>query len=163
VRRRLAGALTTISGFGGRILLLLAVTAFRAPAGARRHRGGAPGGVHRIWLWGDVGARVTVPLLVGLVPGADRRADRASIPETVVHVVMSVVSSSLARLVARWVKPGGRTLGASGSWSASRARRRRRRSSRPDRARRRALGRAYLGTVAVSRCGTSAGSSATAP
>jgi uncharacterized membrane protein YfcA len=116
----LAGALTTISGFGGGILLLLAVTAFEGakPALAATAVALLIANVHRIWLYRrDVGARVTVPLLVGLVPGALTGAlIAASIPEAIVHVVMlAVVGLSLARAWLDWEwQPGGRALGASG-------------------------------------------------
>jgi uncharacterized membrane protein YfcA len=115
-----AGALTTISGFGGGILLLLAVTAFVGAKAALAATAMAllVANVHRIWLYRrEVGAHVTVPLLVGLVPGSLAGALVASwIPEAVVHAVMlAVVALSLARVWLGWEwKPGRHTLSASG-------------------------------------------------
>ena len=115
-----AGALTTISGFGGGILLLLAVTAFLGAKAALAATAMAllVANVHRIWLYRrDIGARVTVPLLLGIVPGSLAGALAAAwIPETVVHAVMlAVVALSLIRVWVGWDwRPGGRTLGASG-------------------------------------------------
>lgn len=116
----LAGALTTISGFGGGILLLLAVAALEGakPALAATALALLVANVHRIWLYRrDIGAHVTVPLLVGLVPGSLAGAlIAASIPEWLVHAVMlGVVGLSLARVWLGWEwRPGRRTLRASG-------------------------------------------------
>lgn len=115
-----AGALTTVSGFGGGILLLLAVTAFVGAKAALAATAMAllVANLHRIWLYRrDVGAHVTVPLLLGLIPGSLAGALVASwIPDAVVHAVMlGVVALSLVRVWFGWEwKPGRRTLGASG-------------------------------------------------
>ena len=115
-----AGALTTISGFGGGILLLLAVTAIEGakPALAATALALLVANVHRIWLYRrDVGARVTVPLLVGLVPGSlVGGLVAAAIPEALVHAAMlGLVSLSLARVWFDWEWTlGGHTLRFSG-------------------------------------------------
>lgn len=115
-----AGALTTISGFGGGILLLLAVTAFTGAKAALAATAMAllVANLHRIWLYRkDVRAAVTVPLLLGLIPGSLGGALVASwIPDAVVHAVMlGVVALSLVRVWFGWEwRPGRRTLGASG-------------------------------------------------
>jgi uncharacterized membrane protein YfcA len=115
-----AGMLTTISGFGGGLLLVLAVAAI---AGAKVALAATAvalliANVHRIWLYRtDVGARVTVPLLVGLVPGALAGAwGAAAIPEWTVHGIMgAVVAMSLARVYLGWTwSPGPRLLTVSG-------------------------------------------------
>ena len=116
----LAGALTTISGFGGGILLLLAVTAFIGAKSALAATAMAllVANVHRIWLYrGDIGPRVTAPLLLGILPGSLTGGLIASwIPDAVVHAVMlAVVALSLARVWFGWEwKPGGRVLTTSG-------------------------------------------------
>lgn len=115
-----AGALTTISGFGGGILLLLAVTAFVGAKAALAATAMAllVANLHRIWLYrGDIGARVTGPLLSGIVPGSLAGALVASwIPDAVVHAVMlAVVALSLVRVWFGWEwRPRRRTIAASG-------------------------------------------------
>ena len=116
----LAGILTTLSGFGGGLLLLLAVTALAGAKAALAATAVAllAANLHRIWLYRrDVASRVTVPLLLGLVPGALVGAwFAAAIPDRAVHVVMlAVVVLSLARAWAGWQwRPGPRTLTTSG-------------------------------------------------
>jgi uncharacterized membrane protein YfcA len=116
----LAGLLTTISGFGGGLVLLLAVAAIAGPKAALAATAIAllVANVHRIWLYRrDVGADVTVPLLIGLIPGSLAGAWFAAlIPDLAVHLVMlGVVLLSIARVWIGWTwKPGPRTLGTSG-------------------------------------------------
>jgi uncharacterized membrane protein YfcA len=116
----LAGILTTISGFGGGLVLLLAVAAISGPKTALAATAIAllVANLHRIWLYRrDVGARVTVPLLLGVVPGSLAGAwFAASIPDTAVHVVMlGVVVLSVARSWRGWSwQPGPRMLTTSG-------------------------------------------------
>ena len=115
-----AGALTTISGFGGGILLLLAVTAFVGAKAALAATAMAllVANLHRIHLYrGDIGPRVTVPLLLGIVPGSLGGALIASwIPDLVVHAVMlAVVALSLVRVWFGWEwRPRRRAIVASG-------------------------------------------------
>jgi uncharacterized membrane protein YfcA len=116
-----AGALTTISGFGGGLVLLLAVAALYGPKVALAATTVAllVGNLHRIWLYrSDVGTRVTVPLLIGLVPGSLAGAwFAAAIPERTVHIVMLVVVLlSLARAWFHWEwRPNRRFLVVSGA------------------------------------------------
>lgn len=115
-----AGALTTISGFGGGILLVVAVTAVAGakPALAATAIALLVANVHRIWLYrGSLERRVTAPLLAGLIPGALAGALAAAwIPALLVQLVMlGVVALSIARAWLGWTwRPGARTLTASG-------------------------------------------------
>src|SRR5262245_6741864 len=112
----LAGGLTTISGFGGGILLLLACTALLGakPALAVTSIVLLAGNIHRVWLYrADVRAPVTVPLLVGLVPGSLLGGlTAAAIPERAVHGIMiAVVGASLLHAWRGWSwRPGPRAL-----------------------------------------------------
>lgn len=116
-----AGALTTISGFGGGLVLLLAVAAICGPKVALAATTVAllVANLHRIWLYRrDVGTRVTVPLLIGLVPGSLAGAwFAAAIPERAVHLVMlGVVLLSVARAWFDWSwRPSKRLLVLSGA------------------------------------------------
>jgi len=112
----LAGALTTVSGFGGGVLLVLVVTAY---AGAKASLAATAiallvANSHRIWLYRrDVGSRVTVPLLIGIVPGSFAGAlIAASIPEWLVRVVMlAVVLGGVAKAWFGWEwRPGSRMI-----------------------------------------------------
>ena len=102
-----AGTVTTISGMGGGLLLLLVVTLI---SGAKQALAATAlallfGNLHRVWMYRrELGARVTVPLLLGLAPGSFVGALAAAwIPEQAVHVVMvGVVALSLARAWAGW-------------------------------------------------------------
>ncbi len=116
----LAGALTTISGFGGGLLLLLAVTAL---VGAKQALAATAialllANLHRIWMYRrDVGAAVTVPLLIGLIPGSLLGALIAAyIPETLVQLIMlGVVGLGVARAWFGWEwRPGRHMLSLSG-------------------------------------------------
>lgn len=116
----LAGMLTTVSGFGGGLLLLLAVTALE---GAREALAATAlallcANAHRIWMYRkDIRAEVTVPLLAGLVPGSLLGALLvAAIPEWLVHAAMiAVVALSVARAWTGWEwKPRRRVLALSG-------------------------------------------------
>jgi len=115
-----AGLLTTISGFGGGLLLLLAVTAMEGARAALAATAIALlfANAHRIWMYrAEIRAEVTVPLLVGLVPGSLVGALLAAvIPEWLVHGAMiAVVALSLARAWTGWEwKPRRRVLAASG-------------------------------------------------
>lgn len=116
-----AGALTTISGFGGGILLVLAVAAIAGakPALAATAVALLVANLHRMWLYrAHVERRVTVPLLAGVIPGALAGALLAAwIPELAVHLVMlAVVGLSLARTWLGWAwTPGPHVLRASGA------------------------------------------------
>jgi uncharacterized membrane protein YfcA len=116
----IAGALTTVSGFGGGVLLVLVVTAFAGakPALAATAISLLVANSHRIWLYRrEVRAPVTVPLLLGIVPGAFTGAlIAASIPEWSIHVAMlGVVGLGVARAWFGWEwRPGSRTITASG-------------------------------------------------
>lgn len=115
-----AGMLTTVSGFGGGLLLLLAVTMLEGARAALAATAVALlcANAHRIWMYrAEVRAELTVPLLIGLVPGSLLGALlAAAIPETVVHATMiAVVGVSVARAWAGWAwRPRRRTLAASG-------------------------------------------------
>lgn len=115
-----AGALTTVSGFGGGLVLLLAVTALEGPHAALAATAIALlcANAHRIWMYRiDIRAPVTVPLLAGLVPGSLIGALlAAAIPEALVHAAMlAVVTLSLVRAWYGWEwRPRRRILAASG-------------------------------------------------
>jgi len=112
----LAGTLTTISGFGGGVLLLLAVTAAEGarPALAISALALLVANAHRLWMYrAHIGARVTAPILIGIVPGSFVGAYLATaIPDPVVHAIMlAVVALSLARAWFGWAwKPSRRAL-----------------------------------------------------
>lgn len=116
----LAGMVTTVSGFGGGLVLLLAVTMLEGAHAALAATAIALlfANAHRIWMYrAEVRAEVTVPLLLGLVPGSLIGALLASaIPETVVHLTMvAIVLLSLARARTGWEwRPRRRVLAASG-------------------------------------------------
>jgi uncharacterized protein len=116
----LGGALTTISGFGGGLLLVLVVAAV---VGAKTALAATAvsllvANLHRIWLYRrDLRRAVTVPLLLGIAPGAFLGALlAASIHEGLIHVVMlGVVGLGVARAQLGWRwRPGARTVSASG-------------------------------------------------
>jgi hypothetical protein len=115
-----AGALTTISGFGGGLVLLLVLAAM---VGAKTALAASAvsllfANLHRIWLYRrDIGRPVTVPLLLGVGPGAFVGAlVAASIPELLVQIAMvGVVGLSVARAWLGWEwRPSGTTVSASG-------------------------------------------------
>ncbi len=115
-----AGMLTTVSGFGGGLLLLLAVTALEGARAALAATAVALlfANAHRIWMYrAEIRAQVTLPLLAGLVPGSLVGALlAATIPEWLVHAAMiAVVGLSLARAYTGWEwKPRRRVLALSG-------------------------------------------------
>lgn len=116
-----AGAVTTISGFGGGIVVLLAVAALAGPkvALAATAIGLLVANAHRIWLYRrDVRAGVTVPLLVGVVPGGFVGAVVAAhIPNLPIKIAMlGVIALGLARAWFGWAwRPGRKTLSMSGA------------------------------------------------
>ena len=136
-----AGMLTTISGFGGGILLLLAVTVLAGAKAALAATSLAllAANTHRIWLYrrhvfGAIDGSETspdkvsamqamrpvaviVPLVAGLIPGGlCGSLVAASIPEAVIHIAMLViVSLSLLRAWLGWIwQPDRRSLVLSG-------------------------------------------------
>jgi uncharacterized membrane protein YfcA len=113
-----AGALTTVSGFGGGLLLLLVMSVLVGAKAALAATAVAllVANIHRIWLYrGAVGRRVTVPLLLGLVPGSFAGAIAAAwIPEPVVQAAMiAIVAMSVTRawLGWDWTLPAGALAG----------------------------------------------------
>ncbi len=116
----LGGALTTISGFGGGLVLLLALAAMVGPKTALAASAVSLlfANLHRIWLYRrDIHRPVTVPLLLGVGPGAFAGAlIAASVPELLVQIAMvAVVGLGVARAWLGWVwRPGGKTVTASG-------------------------------------------------
>jgi len=112
----LAGALTTISGFGGGLVLLLVVSAIAGPKAALAATAISllVANSHRIWLYRrDVRAPVTVPLLLGIVPGAFAGALIAAwIPDAIVQAAMiGIVGLGIARAWLGWEwRPGPRTI-----------------------------------------------------
>jgi uncharacterized membrane protein YfcA len=115
-----AGALTTVSGFGGGLILLLVMSVLIGAKAALAATAMALlcANLHRIWMYRQViGRRVTVPLLLGLLPGSFLGAVAAAwIPERVVHAAMILVvgmSVTRAWLGWKWTLPAS-ALTASG-------------------------------------------------
>jgi hypothetical protein len=107
-----AGALTTVSGMGGGLLVIFVLSLVIGPKAALVVSASAllVGNVHRTWLYRDsIDTRVVRRLLVGLVPGTLLGAWlTAGLPDDVIRVVMLV--AALAALVraftgARWTLP----------------------------------------------------------
>jgi uncharacterized membrane protein YfcA len=116
-----AGVLTTISGFGGGLVLLVAVAALEGPktALAATAIGLLVANAHRIWLYRrHIHAEVTVPLLVGVVPGAFVGALLAAlVPASLIQIAMlGMIGLGLARAWFGWAwRPGRETVGISGA------------------------------------------------
>ena len=107
-----AGVITTISGFGGGLLLVLALAVV---IGAKQALAVSAlallvGNAHRLWLYRrDLAWPVARPLMVGIVPGSLVGAlFMVGVPALVVQVLMvGVVGLALARAYWRvtWVLP----------------------------------------------------------
>ena len=111
-----AGALTTITGFGGGLVLLLAATAIEGPLPALGATALAllAANAHRVWLYrANVNARITGVMGRGLAAGALLGAWFVSaIPPRAVHAIMvMVVGFGVVHACARWQwRPRPRTL-----------------------------------------------------
>ncbi len=108
-----AGALTTVSGMGGGLLMVFVLSLVMGPKAALVVSAAAllVGNLHRVWLYRvDVDRPVVRRLLIGLVPGTLVGAWLAGgLSDNVIRVVMVVAAlAALARAVSgvRWTLPG---------------------------------------------------------
>src|SRR5690606_7223502 len=126
----LAGVTTTVSGFGGGLILLVPLSLLWDPVTALTvtSMGLLVGSAHRILLFrGAISGRVARPLLLGAVPGSVAGALVAvSLPAMALQVlILAMVVFALFRRVvlARWriparaIAPSGLVIGAVGATS----------------------------------------------
>jgi uncharacterized protein len=119
-----AGALTTISGFGGGLMLVLVLAFFQGPLAALVISTPAlfVGNLHRLSLYRrEVAWRTAVPLLAGVVPGSIVGALLAvRVPPAVMNGLMVAITAvALFRAVrkgqwtipTRWLTPLGAGVG----------------------------------------------------
>jgi uncharacterized membrane protein YfcA len=102
-----AGFLTTVSGLGGGLMLVIALSALWGPHVALPTTALAllVGNLHRLSLFRQhLRTEIAWPLLVGLVPGSTLGAFLvAGMPAAAIHVVMlSLVGFALARALLGW-------------------------------------------------------------
>lgn len=111
------GAVSTVAGFGGGMVLLLALALFTSPQAALAITAPAllVSNLHRAWIYRDHIARpVALPFALGAVPGSIAGAYLvAALPAALVHSLMvSMTALALARSVGwlRWTPPPGLVL-----------------------------------------------------
>lgn len=109
-----AGALTTVSGMGGGLLLVLVLSVVIGPKPALLVSSAAllAGNTHRAWLYrGSVDRDVVRRLLAGLVPGTLLGAWLAAgLPDDAIRIIMLLAAlATLGRAItgARWTLPAG--------------------------------------------------------
>ncbi len=117
-----AGALTTLSGMGGGLVLVFALSLVLGPRPALVVSAAAllVGNLHRVWLYrGDLDRAVARRLLFGLVPGTLLGAVlTAGLSDGAIRVIMLVAAAgALARAAsgARWSLPAASVAPAGGA------------------------------------------------
>jgi uncharacterized membrane protein YfcA len=107
-----AGALTTVSGMGGGLVVVLVLSLAIGPKAALVVSASAlmVGNLHRVWLYrADIDGGIVRRLLLGLVPGTLLGAWLAAgLPDDALRVIMlvaAVVAVARAMTGARWTLP----------------------------------------------------------